>query len=135
MAVVYVIECLISPVATYEVRASIDDGATHTDPLSIDTIDQPVPKFWGDTVGSFNRTDWSPPQGATNIDDAVAVIKTWQEAEFAPHKSVTDVEPQFINRIVNINDVLFVIIAFQGDPYPFGCPADPCQDNTVIACP
>ena len=32
-------------------------------------------------------------------------------------------------------DVLQVIFGFQGDPYTFGCPADPCQDNSITACP
>jgi hypothetical protein len=26
------------------------------------------------------------------------------------------VEPQFINKVVNFNDVLLVLLAFQGDP-------------------
>ena len=37
--------------------------------------------------------------------------------------SVADVDPGDINAIVNFNDVLFVILAFQGEMYPFG-PAD-----------
>ena len=135
-AAVHVTGCFVSPVATYDVQAMIVEGALPTDPLSIDTIDQPAGgKFWGDTVGSFTGTEWTPPQGVTNIDDAVAVIKNWQAEPGAPHASVADVEPQFINRVVNFNDVLFVIFAFQGDPYPFGCPADPCQDNRVTPCP
>ena len=96
---------------------------------------QPSPKFWGDTVGSFDGTSWSPSQGVTNIDDAVAAIKTWQSVDFAPHFSITDVEPQDPNQIVNFNDVFQIVIAFQGDPYPFGCPDDPCQDNNAIPCP
>ena len=86
-------------------------------------------------VGTFDGFEWSHPQRITNIDDAVAVIKTWQQAPGSPHTSVTDVQPQFINTVVNFNDVLFVIFAFQGDPYPFGCPADPCQDNIAVPCP
>jgi len=132
----HVTGCFISPVATYEIRAMISEGALPSEPLSIDTIDQPIDnKFWGDTVGSFDGTNWSPPQGVTNFDDAVAVIKTWQVEPGAPHTSVTDVQPQFIDTVVNFDDVLFVVFAFQGDPYPFGCPGDPCQDNLVNPCP
>ncbi|MCH7995017.1 MAG: hypothetical protein IIB57_11320 [Planctomycetes bacterium] len=135
-SVIHATGCFISPVAEYEVRASIDEGATRSDPLLIDTIDQPSDgNFWGDTVGAFNGAEWSPSQGVPNIDDAVAVIKTWQQADGSPPSTVTDVEPQFINKVVNINDVFFVILAFQGDPYPFGCPDDPCQDTSVIPCP
>ena len=46
----------------------------------------------------------------------------------------TDVQPQEPNRIVNFNDVLFEILAFQGNPYTYGCPDDPCQDTTVTPC-
>ena len=53
----------------------------------------------------------------------------------APEVPRTDVVPQEPNRIVNINDALFVIFAFQADPYPFGCPDDPCQDNILNPCP
>jgi|GEM_PF-3560102 len=136
--VIYVTGCLISPVADYNVQATIQeigDGNWFTGPLAISTIDQPAPKFWGDTVGGFNGSNWVPPQGVTNIDDAVAAIKTFQEAENAPHKSVTDVEPQEPNHIVNINDVFAIIRAFQGEPYPYGCPDDPCHDKTVSPCP
>ena len=36
-----------------------------------------------------------------------------------------DVEPQIPNRIVNFNDVFQIVLAFQGDEYPFANP-DPC---------
>ena len=135
-AAIHATGCFVSPVATYDVQAMIAEGALPTDPLSIDTIDQPGGgKFWGDTVGFFTGTEWTPPQGIVNFDDVVAVNKTFQGAFGAPHVSVSDVEPQFINRVVNINDVFRVISAFQGNPYPFGCPADACQDNLVNPCP
>ena len=135
-AAIHATGCFVSPVATYDVQAMIAEGALPTDPLSIDTIDQPGGgKFWGDTVGFFTGTEWTPPQGIVNFDDVVAVNKTFQGAFGAPHVSVSDVEPQFINRVVNINDVFRVISAFQANPYPFGCPADACQDNLVNPCP
>lgn len=31
--------------------------------------------------------------------------------------------------MVNFNDELFVLRTITGDPYPFGCPSNPCQDN------
>ncbi|MCH7992877.1 MAG: hypothetical protein IIB57_00380 [Planctomycetes bacterium] len=128
--------CLISPVATYEVTATSNNGSTFSTPLVMQTIDQPGGgSWWGDIVGSFNGSEWSEPQGTVNIEDALAVIKKWQQAAGAPHASVTDVEPQILNRLANFNDVLIVIFAFQGDPYPFGCPDDPCQENLVNPCP
>ena len=77
----------------------------------------------------YTGTEWSPPQGHASIDDAVAVIKTWQGGQIvAPvgnvaHLSVADVEPGNINAVVNFNDVFAIVIAFTGAPYPFG-PAD-----------
>ena len=127
-SVVHAGGCLISPVATYEVTATSNNGSTLSTPLVMQTIDQPGGGHgWGDTVGGFDVTEWSPPQGIVNINDALATIKTFQQAAGAPHLSVSDIEPQFINRVVNINDVLFVILAFKGNAYPFGSPSDPCQ--------
>ena len=127
-SVVHAGGCLISPVETYEVTATSNNGSTFLAALVMQTIDQPGGgHWWGDTVGGFDGTEWSPPQGIVNIVDALAVIKTFQHAVGAPHLSVSDIEPQFINRVVNLNDVLFVILAFKGNPYPFGSPSDPCR--------
>lgn len=73
-----------------------------------------------------------------NIDDAVACIKTFQDpnAINATHVSVTDVHPadptlpppgNQINKIVNFNDVLLFLLAFQGDEYP-GPEIELCTD-------
>jgi len=135
-SVVYVTGCFISPVADYEIRASADGGQTFApSTLTVSTIYQPGGgKWWGDTVGHFNGFFWTPPQGIVNIDDAVAGIKSFQQLSNAPHKSVTDVEPQVTNQICNISDVYTIILAFQGKPYPYGCPKDPCQDNVQSPC-
>ena len=134
--VINITGCEIAPVAEFDLRASQDDGQSFLPPIALRTIPQPGGgKFWGDACGSFNGVEWSAPQGVTNIDDAVCVIKTWQAAEGAPDVPRTDMVPQEPNRVVNFNDVLFVIFAFQGDPYPFGCPDDPCQDNNANPCP
>ena len=133
---VFITGCEITPVAEFELAASTDEGQSFLPSLSLRTILQPGGGlFWGDACGFFDGNEWSAPQGVTNIDDAVCVIKTFQEAEGAPGVPRTDMEPQEPNRLININDVLFVIFAFQGDPYPFGCPDDPCQDNLANPCP
>ena len=134
--VVYVTGCEITPVAEFELRASTDEGATFSPPAALQTTPQPGDgKFWGDIVGPFNGIAWPAPNGVTNIDDAFAVIQTWKGKDGAPELPRSDVEPQQINRVINFNDVLFVIFAFQGDTYPFGCPDDPCQDNIANPCP
>ena len=100
--------------------------------LTVPTALQPVGgKFWGDTVGFFDGMEWTPPQGVANITDAVVATNTFQGGQVvAPvpgstiaHLSIADVEPGNINTVVNIADVLILIRAFQGAPYPFG-PAD-----------
>lgn len=71
---------------------------------------------------------WTAAQGTTNIDDAVAAIKTWQGGQVvAPtpgsniaHLAVADVEPGNINTVVNFADVQQVLLAFQGEMYSFG---------------
>ncbi|MCH7994726.1 MAG: right-handed parallel beta-helix repeat-containing protein, partial [Planctomycetes bacterium] len=134
-SVVHLGDCAIVPVATYAVSATTN-GVHFSDSLTIETVGQPGGgNFWADTVGFFDGTQWTPPQGVTNIDDAVAAIRSFQAADGAPHVSVTDVEPQHLNRVVNIADVLQIVRAFQGNRYPFGCPDDPCRDNLATPCP
>ena len=110
-------------------------GGTFLPPITLQTTAQPVDKFWGDIVGFFNGVYWTPAQGVVNVDDVFATIRSFQQADGAPEIPRTDVHPREPNRVVNFNDVLFVVFAFQGDYYPFGCPDDPCQDNIANPCP
>ncbi|MCH9035246.1 MAG: hypothetical protein IID42_12220, partial [Planctomycetes bacterium] len=50
-------------------------------PLVAETQAKPHEKWHGDCVGFFNGTEWTPPNGVTSIDDAVAAIKTFQDAQ------------------------------------------------------
>lgn len=74
-------------------------------------------------VGAFAGAGWAAPQGIANIDDVLSAIQSFQELDTAPRFTRTDVEPEELNRIPNINDVLVLIKAFQGDDYPFSSPA------------
>ena len=135
-AVVDVTGCEITPVAEFELRASADGGATFLPPVTLKTADQPTgSKWWGDVAGDFNGTIWTAPQGVTNFNDVVALQVTFQGLLNAPGRPRADVAPQEPNRIVNVEDMLFVIFAFQGEPYPFGCPGDPCHDKFISPCP
>ena len=126
--VLHVTGCPIEPTSQYEVRAVI--GGAESTALSVATILKPGDKWWGDVVGTFTGVEWTAPQGVTNFEDVTAAIKTWQGGQVvAPvgnvaHLSLADVEPCNINTVVNFNDVLAIIQAFQGDEYPCG-PADP----------
>ena len=123
-SVVHIGDCRVVPVAAYELRATFDDQV-FTAPLALSTIPEPTgAKFWGDVVSSFINNVWGPPQGTVNIDDAVAAIQGFQDVPSAPPLTWVDVEPEDINQVVNFNDVLLIILAFQGDPYPFSAPAN-----------
>ncbi len=126
----HVTGCPIEPTSEYEVEAEL--GGVLSFPLTVLTALQPdAGRFWGDTVGTFDGTEWTAAQGVSNINDAVVAINTFQGGQVvAPipgstiaHLSVPDVEPGNINTVVNFADVLILINAFKGDPYPFG-PAD-----------
>jgi len=120
---VHVGDCKIVPVATYEVQDS-PDGTIFGAPVSVSTIPAPTSKFWGDCVGDFDGVLWSPPNGVQNISDVQAAIVTFQAGASAAPLTWMDVEPEVPNRIVNINDVFALILAFKGEPYPFADPAD-----------
>ncbi|MBI4717014.1 MAG: hypothetical protein HY763_04360 [Planctomycetes bacterium] len=138
--VVHVGDCAVVPVASYEVRTSEDGGSAFSAPLAVDTIAQPGPKFWGDTVGQFGTITpdvWDPPNGVVNVNDFLAGLEKFQNpATTRVHLTVVDVvgagQPGFeacLNRSANIADVFNLIKAFQGSVYPFttdppSCP--PC---------
>ncbi len=133
--VVHVGDCMIVPVATFEIRTTSDDGVSYTDPLVVSTIDQPEPKSWGDTVGSFDGAAWGAPNGIVNTNDFLAALQKFQNLPTAPHVTVVDVQSvsstdPCLNRITNIADVFILIQAFQGNAYPFttnpaACPSCP----------
>ena len=108
--------------ATYEVSGT-PDGVALDPPIVLNTIARPGVKKWGDVVGSFDGAAWSPPQGAANIDDAVAAIKNFQAEPTAPPMIWIDVVSETPNFVANFEDVLFLIKAFQGEDYPFSDPS------------
>ncbi len=136
-ATVHINGCEVVPVAIYELRTLTDTGV-ETSPLTVATVGEPfAPRKWADCVGTFDGVVWSSPQGIVNFEDVTAALLTFSDADAfnATHVSITDVEPQTPNHLVNINDVFTIILAFKGDSYPFGCPDDPCRDNVANPCP
>ena len=67
---------------------------------------------------------WTPPNGVLNFVDVQAAIKTFQGGASTAPLIWADIGPETPNRIVNFNDVLWLILAFIGEPYPFSAPAD-----------
>jgi len=116
--------CPIIPTSTYDM-VIVSGGVESAPPLAAMTQAKPGDKWWGDCVGSFDTdtNTWTPPQGTTNIDDALAGIFTFQDpnALNATHLSVVDVHPVMPpghpNQLININDVFQIILGFQGKEY------------------
>jgi hypothetical protein len=83
---------------------------------------------------------WGPPDGATNFDDMTATIFLYQSI---PGYTLPDIMSVDIhgdnsgppgcqaydppNYVANFADIAFIILAFQGRPYPFYDPGD-CPD-------
>lgn len=122
---IHVTGCPIIPTSTYDIVA-LSGGV-------VEAVTQlkPGAKWWGDCVGYYTGTEWTPPNGIVNFDDVNAGIKTFQYpgTSQATHVSVTDVHPNIPpahpNKLVNFDDVMQLLQAFQGYPYP-GYAIDNC---------
>lgn len=119
---IHVADCGIVPVASYDVR--YDTGtAFFSAPLAVHTIAQPAGgKFWGDTVGAFDGSAWSGPNGLVNANDFLAALQSFQVLPGSPHFTWVDVHDEVPNQVVNFTDVFNLIQAFQGQAYPFSIP-------------
>ena len=122
-AVVRAGDCEIVPAATYEIRAT-GDGVNFDPPMVVETTAPPGVKFWGDIVGDFNGMAWTPPNGVLNFADVQAAILTFQKSDSTAPLIWADIGPETPNRVVNFNEVFWLILAFIGEPYPFSAPAD-----------
>ncbi|MBU0717407.1 MAG: immune inhibitor A, partial [Planctomycetes bacterium] len=124
-AVVHVGDCKIVPAAAYEVRATLD-AAAFSVPLTIPTVPEPTPAKWADCVGELHGTEWTAPNGTVNFDDVMAAVQYFVGASTKPHLTRVDIEPEVPNVILNFTDIFQIVLAFQGEAYPFqdpaGCP-------------
>ena len=81
---------------------------------------------WGDLVGEWTGTEWAPPDGSVDFVDIAALVNKFVNLWNAPIKARADVAGNVPDRIIDFNDVAFVVDAFKGRPYPFdgpgGCP-------------
>jgi predicted outer membrane repeat protein len=131
--VLHVAGCQIAPERTYLIQAiaseqSIDDESNYPEPLAL-----PTSPVWGDVVSACPHGICSPPEGdpftQPNIDDVLALVNAFQGVDNAP-LTWLDIDPVagdgYPEGMVVIGDVLAVVLAFQGEPYPgdgpLGCP-------------
>ncbi len=123
---VYVGDCEIVPVATYEIWATAD-GAAFTNPREIPTIHKPGTRYYGDVAGTGTGNlppllGFTAPNGVVNVADVQAYILTAQGAS-TPSAPVTwfdlhglgDGSPP--NFILNISDLQRIKFGFQGLQY------------------
>ena len=78
---------------------------------------------WGDTVGFFNGTVWTPLDGFVDITDILAILEGFSHTAIAPQTERIDLDPCIPDGSIDIADALRAVDAFQGLSYP--CPI-PC---------
>lgn len=120
---VHVGDCEIMPGSAYELR-STPDGITFSSPIAISTTPQPFGKDWGDVVGVFDGTGWTPPNGIANISDIVGIIAAREGKPAAPAAVRCDLETvsttdSCLNQLLNAGDIFVAVLAVRGVPYPF----------------
>ena len=122
----YVADCEIVPVATYEIRAT-GDGIIFSDPLPVPTIRNPSSWHYGDTVGVGTGDlppdpGYTPPNGIDNVNDISAYLLT-KAGPTKPnvHSSWIDLHglgdgcPP--NAITNVSDLQRILFGVAGQRY------------------
>ena len=77
---------------------------------------------WGDTIGvcsSSPCTPRTPPDGAVNVADVLAILSTFSSASNALAKARADLEPACPDLRINIADAVFALTGFAGLSYRF----------------
>ena len=93
--------------------------------------------LWGDSAGGFDPDvgaagAWVAPDRTVSIvSDVVAAIAAFGNTPGNVTKMRADVEPCVLDQKINISDIVLLLDAFRGLPYPFapgqiGCPSEPC---------
>ena len=121
-SVIHLGDCEIVPVATYEIRSTLN-GFTLSNPLDVRTIAEPAPAKWGDCVGEFEAGAWTEPNGVVNFNDIRAGVMAFVEDPAAPHVTWMDLDDEVPNNIINFTDIQLIVQGFVGLAYPFSDPA------------
>jgi cysteine-rich repeat protein len=129
--VVHVTECQIAPGQTYLVQAiaigdDTGDEGNYSTALGLHTA-----PIWGDVVAGCPNDVCTPPQGdpltQPDIDDVLALVNAFVGVNNAPFTWL-DIDPVvgdgYPEGMVTIGDVLTVVNAFSGQPYPGLGPLD-----------
>ncbi len=130
LGLVHVFHEGIVPGGSYRVEViyeTCDTGSAedYSDPLAMNT---PV---WGDTVRDLSGTPPLPPGGPpVGIDDVLAILERFSNADGAITKARADLEPACLDLRINVTDVLSSIAGFSGLSYPFAPTAAGACDST-----
>ena len=128
---VHVFHEFVIPGANFDVQAINEGCGTTTDvnfssPLSIETSE------FGNIAGPFDTKSgfWREPEAEGNVDivvDVIAAIQKFSNRPGAPSKVRADVEPSVPDFRINILDIVHILDAFRGLPYPFEPGPPPCE--------
>ena len=139
-AVIHVGDCPIVPMSGYEVQAidvacDASWGMSFSSALTLPTALKPRDtSHWADCVGEFTNGQWTPSDGFVNFHDTSAVVRAFQRVPGVPWPEVSWVDIHGAdfgdpttdppNGLANFGDIQYIILAFQGNPYPFCDPAN-----------
>lgn len=116
----------IVPGGLYDIQVinancDVADESCYTAALNLST------SVWGDVGGAFVDGAWSAPDGRVDvITDVVAILNKFSNQPTAPIKARADLEPDIVDGLINITDVLRAVHAFSGLRYPFEPGPLPC---------
>ena len=139
-SVLHVTGCEITPVATYELRATVDE-ITFSDPLIINTIEKPQVHY-ADVCGPVVVDSFTPADGFVNVTDIQAYLIAVQGGAIVPPTTWVDVHGALIGsgctggdcivpqQILNVGDLQTIKFGFfgqtyietPGQEYPGDCP-------------
>jgi hypothetical protein len=123
---VYIGDCEIVPVASYELRTTIH-GTVFSDPLEMATIRKPGIWHYGDVVGIGTgalppQPGFTEPNGVVNVSDVQAFVLTVQGTQ-SPSAHTTWVDLHGLGEgsppdlILNVSDLQRIMFGFDGLTY------------------
>ncbi|UCE59029.1 MAG: M28 family peptidase [Phycisphaerales bacterium] len=125
-AVLHVSDCKIGPVATYEIRSTLDE-VLFTEAVQIGTILRPDPHYYGDTAGEGTGElpplmGFTPPDQIVNVNDVTAYLLT-AEGDATPSAPITWVDLHGLgegtppNYVLNVSDLQRILFGLEGQQY------------------
>jgi hypothetical protein len=123
---IYIGDCSIVPVATYDIRTT-PDGTAFSNPIQIATTHKPGIRYYGDVVGSGlgdlpPMIGFSPPNGVVNVSDVQAFLLTLQ-GPLSPSVPVVWLDLHGLgdgsppDHILNVSDLQRILFGLEGKRY------------------